>query len=188
MSLYNAPPGEGGAPPPAFDCDLCFDVGETPNVCYFCMAGVKIGDLWNPALPPPPNGVWAMTPQAECNWLHLVGTTAFLWRMLPPPMLVISTVLGQPNFFAHVGAIACSYWVPNVFAVPAGNRYYGGWVMIVPKYEGGSWSVPELMHLFNDDSYWAPWINPRPTAANNTYYNIYNPQDATRVKVQIDHT
>lgn len=187
MSIVNQPPGEGASPPPSFQCLACYDVGSTAITVYMCLAGIKIGAAWVPGDPPPPNGVHILTIVANCAWTNL-GANEYVYMMLGPFTFVVSRIAGGVMYFFYQGLPTCQLWQPNSLANPAGVKYYGGWCMVVPQIEGGAWSLPELMHLMDDDQYWAKFINPRPAAGNQTFYNIYEEKGRTGVKIKIDHT
>lgn len=187
MSIYNYPPGGGPSPPPGPTCLKCYDAGCTPETVFFCLAGIKIGAAWAAPKPPPPNGIGTLGISINCKWDVVQDGWSYNYQILRRTTTFTCRIAAGDIAFQYSAAPTCQLWQSNTVVDPAGV-YYDGWAMVVPQIAGGSWSLPELMELFSDDPFWAPWINPRPDSGNQTFYNIYQPQDATRVKVLIDHS
>ena len=181
------PPFGSGAPGPN-QCPACYDPGETPNCVWGCFAGIKIGALWVPADPDPPNGPFALFANAACSWITVAAGCDFLHRNLGPFTQTLVNVTGGVNVFFRQQLGICKLWSANAIAAPAGNKYYGGWCMVVPSLEGGSWSIPESLQLLSEDPFWAQWLNPRPNTGEDVFYNLYDGTNRVNVKIKIDHS
>ncbi len=187
MSIDTTPPGGGPSPPPPINCVGCFPDG-TPDTIWFSLQGMQRGDLWLPGDPNPPNGNVAMRINAPCNWTCDVGGCRFTYQVTRATTKFTAQILGGPIFFfAQIGN-TCAFWAVNTLNNPAVSKLYGGWVTAVPEFAGVPFSIPELMSLMSDEIYWAQWLMPRPMAAENVVYGLYNLQGQTNVRIKIDHS
>lgn len=187
MSIDTTPPENGFAPPP-IECLTCYPANQTPQTVYMCVAGMKIGDLWAPPDPPPPNGPVSLQATGACWWTCTLGAYDFAYRIIGPFTTFLIQITGGAVVFNRLHFGLCKLWAANSIIVPAGQECYGGWCMVVPQVKGGAWSIPDLLELMSQDPLWAQWLNPRPDAAETVFYNLYDGPNRVNCKILIDHS
>lgn len=165
-------------------CPLCFDADKSPEIIFINVADIKIGDLWVPADPPPPNGNWAVHISAPCVWSETIGAFDFALHYQVDRTSLDIDVTGGAGCFLHLDLVPCTQWFQNEQLNPAVHKYYEGYARVVPVLEGGAYSIQELMALFSDDPTWAKYCNPIADDAESTVYKLYNPLDHTNVKIK----
>ena len=118
MSIDTTPPGGGSSPPPPLNCPRCFPLG-TPDTIWFCLQGMKRGDLWLPGDPNPPNGNIEMNITAPCNWQCDLGGCRFKYQVTRVVTIISAQILGGPIFFFAQIPNTCAFWAANTHNNPA---------------------------------------------------------------------
>lgn len=149
---------------------------------------MKRGDLWLPGDPNPPNGNRPMKITARCNWQCDVAGCRFRYQVTRAATIISAQILGGPVFFFANIPNTCAIWAANTHNNPAISKLYGGWVTAVPEFEGVPFAIPDLMSLMSEEIYWAQWLMPRPMAAEQVVYGLYDLQGQTNVRIKIDHS
>lgn len=161
--------------PPALNCNACHAVNETPLYKYAAISGVLKGDLWNPADPPPPNGLWKLETQMVCTWFNFFPNWEItLMHNIPNTALTVRIPFVLEGFSA-VEAGACTRYLPNVNQVPAGNHYYSGQAVIYDFTAADDSTLQENLALMNIE------------AQEGTYVNIRSAEGDTAVKIISSH-
>jgi hypothetical protein len=149
---------------------------------------MKRGDLWMPGDPNPPNGNRAVHINARCNWTCVLAGCQYTYQVTRTTTRFSAKILGSPNFFFKQVPHTCAIWAANTLNNPVTSKLYGGWATAVPELEGVPFALPDLMALMSEEIYWAKWLMPRPMAANQVVYGIYDVLDKTNVRIKIDHS
>ncbi len=169
--------------PPIDNCNTCFVVNETSEQLLFFIGGIQVGNLWAAPDPPPPNGIILIENIGGCTWFLDDGVYDYMWTNLIFDFnCTIATVGGDPIFNGNPTA-PCTYGHTNAFAVPAGNKYFDGFVQLLPTKIGGEDSLPAVMALLSDDPVWAKYANPQPIDEVQTVHKFYDPRDRTNIKI-----
>jgi len=169
-------------------CPLCYDANETPKILFLCFSEIKIGALWTPADPPPPNGIFAVETAFPCRWLLTAAGFDFYYQSIFGDTECGCNITGGNICFVGFFDGDCYLWFDNGLVAPAGNKYYGGSCAVVPSLAGGIFSLSWVLRLISEDPVWATWINPIPVSDELTVYKLYNSIDKTNVKIKIDHS
>lgn len=169
-------------------CPLCYDVGKTPETLFLCFSEIKIGALWTPADPPPPNGTFAVVPTNPCKWQVTASGFDFYYQSIMGDTECGCNITGGGLCFGGLFEGDCHLWFDNALVAPGGNKYYDGSCGVVPSLEGGIYSIAWILQLLSKDPIWATWINPIPISEQLTVYKLYNAIDHTNIKIKIDHS
>lgn len=174
--------------PPADQCLRCFAAGETPHITFVCLSGIRIGALWNPGDPVPPNGTWPLSPINPCLWHTVNAPYWFTYQDTPIQNLLQVTDALANAYFLSVGPPGCDFWHSNFWAVPAGNKYYGGYALLQHAMPTDPWSIQEVM----DDLGLTPaadlYVTPRAVAAEQAVHTFSDRQSSTNIKILYDHS
>lgn len=182
MSINTDPSLYSYSTPPNV-CDLCYDANKSPETIFLISSGIQTGALWLPTDPPPPNGIFELTTSAPCNWSATIGVYDLFYGLVVDTFEVSIDVPGPIPVFFDAIPIMCSVSFANFLAAPAGNHYYGGFILLLPVLEGGADSLVEIMSLLSKDPLWATWANPQQINKDQTVHKFYNSFDKTNVKV-----
>lgn len=167
-------------------CNACFDPGKTPDKIFLCFAEIQIGALWTPADPPPPFGSFELSHNGFCDW-ELIGVDyTFLYQTVPDFSDVTVLTPGFDTAFwkRHVGI--CHNWWENFAQVPAGNKWFGGYCLLINTLPGGISDITDLMQLMSDSPDWADWLSSVPVVADTASYQFSKHQDHTNVRILMD--
>ena len=167
------------------DCVFCFPANFTPKFFMITFKDIKQGDLFDPALiPPPPNRIFKLTqdPVTPCHWefkdpdfwvnLDLgVSNTA----------LVVLDFLGGVQYFAAGPLPACTWAEQSNFTSPVGKYLYDGWYQI-------SWIPPigdvslrkavAKLGIDPDDEIWVDWY---PISTTQMMIRVIRRDDHSRI-------
>ena len=182
MSFPTFDPGNTYEPPPNV-CVACFAPGETPHVLQVCLSGIAVGALWVPADPPPPNGTWPLNPVGLCTWQAIIAGYWFDFHINGFENVLQVTDAVPRTYFFSGNPPACTFWHANFFAVPAGNKYYGGHALLQHAMPTDPWSIQEVM----DDLGLTPaadlYANPRAITAEQAVHTFSDRQHSTNIKI-----
>lgn len=164
-------------------CDFCYPVGKTPSVLFLCLSGIKIGDLWGPADPPPPNGFWRLDVTGPCAWQGVIDGITYTYQSNAPGSLISAGVPATYWMFNAAG-IACLKWAVNQWQNPAIRLYYDGAAKIVNPCEDNGFVVSDVMDLLAMDPHQEFWVDPYPTETDETVYRFTKDDDHTNVLIK----
>ena len=169
-------------------CNTCFNINKTPETMYLCFSDIKIGALWTPADPPPPFGAFEITHQGFCIWEGSDANYAYQFATVPDFSDVIIHTPGFDTIFwqRHVGI--CFNWWVNAISVPAGNKWYGGYCLLLNTLPDGIAGISDILELMSDSPDWADFLRPGAMATQTGTYLLYKRQDNTTIKIKIDHS
>lgn len=167
-------------------CHACYDPDKTPETIFLCFAEIQIGALWIPADPPPPFGSYELTHDGACDWSSITPDYFLSYQSdaLGTTLRVFGPIF--QNVFQGVPAPPCENWFSNINAVPAGNKFFGGYCVVINTLPGGLSDITDLMQLMSESPDWADWLGSVPTAADTASYQFSKHQDHTNVRILMD--
>lgn len=168
------------------DCLHCFAAGLTPKHFYASFAGIEFGDLWLPAMGPPPNGMHFLTqdPVKPCFWEDAIGGP-FIVRYDTDDVeceLVANLIPYVPGFRSQV-AEKCVRYHTNDYDVAAGNYFYGGWAHVFTPTE-----IQELIEQLTPVVDPDPLFRVDPIADEKIVVSYIDQWGDTKVKMLVDLT
>lgn len=177
---------EYGVPPNV--CPACFGIGETPEYVLVFYSGIKIGALWNPGDPGPPNGLHIATAIAACHYEERAGDWDIKYQFIGgrTHCELVHDVVGA-GFTSNIAG-NCHFWCLNEIVNPAISKYYSGQCVSISPLTGDLWDYPELLALISDNPDWADYLNARSAAGMNVFYNLYKGNSQVNIKIKIDHS
>jgi hypothetical protein len=168
------------------ECGACYPAAETPVNLYLQLTGIAAGDAWAPGDPAPPNGLYELTYNVQCNWLGSSGPYSFIYGFVFPSWVLLVGVTGLGNAFLNSTEPDCTLAFDNTIASPTGNVYYGGSGLIAsPKNTDfpAPLAVMDLLGLDPEDNY---WIRPLPFTDDQAVTGFYHKNGHTNCLVQYD--
>lgn len=167
-------------------CNVCCDPGKTPETMFLCFSEIQIGDLWTPADPPPPFGSYELTHIGTCDWKLIGADFTFLYHTVMgwSDVFVYTPIL--ESCFWHPGDAPCLNWFTNFQQVPAGEKWFGGYCVLINTLPGGYPDITDQLKLMSDSTDWADWLSSVPRGANTASYQFSKHQDHTNVRILMD--
>lgn len=107
-------------------CPVCFPLNASPKFTRISLAGIQLGALWLPFMPPAPNGTWKLTNVGGCLWSGGDMTYVFNWKPNLPQTLILATVFLLAIAFSYVDINSCVTAGDNQILEPPNQIYYGG--------------------------------------------------------------
>lgn len=180
MSDWFAP----SAPIYGNDCLHCYPAGLTPKHYYAAIAGVDFGDLWLPAMGPPPNGLHFLTQTVPnpCAWEDPIGGNVIVVYFSDGVKceLQANKLPYVPGFLSQV-AVKCVRYHTNDYDIPAGNFYYGGYAYIFTPTE-----IQELIEGLTPVVDPDPLLRVDPMANSELILSYIDEWGDTKVKMKVD--
>lgn len=167
-------------------CNTCFDVNHTPETMYLCFSGIQIGALWTPADPSPPFGAFEITHQGFCVWEDSDANYTYQYSTVPDfsDVQVWTPAVELPFWQRHVGV--CYNWWSNAIVVPAGNKWYGGYCLLLNTLPGGIDGISDILELMSNSPDWADYLRPGAMASDVETHLLYKRQDDTTIRIVKD--
>jgi len=165
-------------------CNACYDIGKSPDQLFLAVQGILTGQAWLPADPPPPNGLYQLSPAAACWWSLLIGIWDIQLQTNLPQTRLIITGVPALTAFTKVTPAACTNWLASEITDGPLVKYYTGEAAVVPPLPGGADSIQDLMQSLAMDPYSKHWCNPRPSDDDATVYTISSHINKTNIKIK----
>ncbi len=164
----------------------CFNLGKSPESVFINVSGIKIGAIWGPVDPEPPNGNFEISAFAPCRWKQFIAPWEFDYRLFVGQSLLFIWDIGLHFPFTSNPQTDCTLWF-DAFQQDPGAKYYSGQAIVTPPLPGGSFSEIELLDLVGLDTIKQTWANPRAAADEISFHTISRRFDSTNIKIKFDH-
>jgi len=178
-----------------YSCPICFDYQKTPKYLKCFISGVQIGNLWEPGMPPPPNGYHDLITQSPlyCQWvIDKPGPYGVVLKLFDTYSRLIAWGAPPDLMFEHTRDERCVFSFTNKWLSPDGRYYYGGYAYVtVPGDIKGEDSSPlhPLSSVINSVT---PLIDPDPRMEcfpieeGEIVVRYAGKRDATNIAIKFD--
>lgn len=169
-------------------CNLCFNVGETPDPIFMCIAGIERSPLAGGGDPPAPSGVFELSPNGACHWDATIDNYIFDFQTGVGLSNVHVDHTGGQTFFFATSGVQCNPWFPNSYTNPAVRKYVGGWLILCHPMQDGMIPVPDIMALLNIAPAEETFCRVFPMATSQAVYRFSRQYDKSNVRILLDHS
>jgi hypothetical protein len=168
------------------ECDACYPADETPVSLFLQLTGIAAGSAWSPGDPAPPNGLFELTYNVQCNWLGSSGPYSMIYGFVFPNWVLSVGVSALGTAFINSSEPDCTVAFDNSINSPTGNVYYGGSGLVTSPKNLDYPSPLAVMDLLGLDPLDDYWIRPIPFDDYQAVTGFYLKNGRTRCLVKYD--
>jgi len=167
-------------------CPAIFGADLTPDTLFLIFNGIKKGAIWVAADGLPPNGIWAIIPTEPCLYNDTVdGHVVEYDTKFFGSSVHISTPRPTGAFLGQM-AFPGKTWFANVWDVPAGNEFYGGFCSVTSAITSDQKNLQDIWNSLGEIREAGTYVTPRPKSATETVHTISKRIDHTNIKIVFD--
>ena len=167
----------------------CFDANETPENIFVDVQGMKLGDLWAPGLPDPPNGLWTLPHFADCTW----RLTKSPWRLIfvaknGTALLFILHIVFPIETSFDGTTVNCEAGFANTKLDPATQVWYDGIAQVSWKPDDGKAGLGTIMNAVVDENFTNWYAGFKPVDDDLFVARFYKKSDNSNIRIKYDQT
>jgi len=173
---------------PAWQCAQ-FPAGTTPTTLFACFEGIKIGQAWTSADPPPGNGIVELPQTLSCTWQLIDADHHCTFSTGGPASIYYydPAVLMNP-FFGCFGKIAGTFKFESAIVDGPSIKYFGGSCVLMSPLDDDIRSIQTVLAALNIRTKGPTYDTPRPLNDEITWHSITSAVNSTCIKIKFDHT
>jgi len=178
-----------------YSCPICFGYRQTPKYMKCCISGVKCGELWQPGMPPPPNGYHDLITQSPlyCQWVIATpGPYSIQLKLFNTYSRLVAWGAPPDFMFEKTRNEKCVFSFSNQWEVWDNRYYYGGYAYVtVPGSAKGTKDGPpvplstiinKVTQMIDPD----PRMECFPMADGQIAVRYAGKRDATNIMIKFD--